>query len=343
MTKVDDPNAALFATKDGIAACDAINTLAKDAKKGNDQAKEVLARYVTEGPINHMRDYACSCLAASVKEADGRFAALFKTGLADRKLRYWSILGYINSAGKGAYKQLTKMAGDKTIPLEARAHAVKCLAMFSQQPFDRNLPSDPGRWKEIDLRLSEVRAWAKAGYPDGGGYSPPKRHAALDKPRTAFEKIVHRLDKKLAKNRQERQDLADPTHWLAVAAPDDIKRIKKKWKLPSLYLDFLARFSPIKVTLQSRRFYNHFQLFGAGELMDAQDGYSFDTVEEKRLKDWPAHLLVVANHGGDPFVLDLSKSDGKDAPVKTAEHGVGVWEFRRVTDSFMAFLETLAK
>jgi len=344
MTKnLDDLKAALFAAKDGGVACDAINTLAKHANRGNNQAKEVLALYVREGRINHMRTFACSCLAESVKEPDGEFAGVFRERLSDPELRYWSILGYINSAGNGAYKELTRIAGDKTIPVGDRGHAIKCLARFSKQPFDRHLPSDPGGWKETDLRLSEVKAWAKASFPDGQGYSRPSRDAALDEPKTAFEKIVSRLDKKLAKKRNKIQDLPDPTNWLALAAPEEIRRIKARWKLPSVYLDFLTKFSPVKVTIESRKFYNPFWLFGAGELMEAQDGYSFDPVEQQPIEDWPAHLVVIASHGGDPFVLDLSESDGKDAPVETGEHGMGVWEFSRVADSFRDFLETLAK
>jgi hypothetical protein len=344
MTKnVDELKTALFGAKDGSVACDAINFLAKQAKKGNDGAKTVLAQYATEGPINHIRVHACSCLAESVTEADREFAGQFRESLSDPELRYWGILGYINSAGRDAYKELTKIAEDKTIPLDDCGQAIKCLAMFSRQPFDRQLPSDPGYWKEADLRLSELRAWARDGYPDGQGYLSPSRHSALDQPKTMFEKTCSRFDKKLVRKRKERQDLADPTNWLAVAVPEDIKRIKARWKLPKVYLDFLTRFSPIKVTIESRRFYNHFQLFGAGELIEAQEGFSFNPVEQKPIEEWPVHLVVIANHGGDPFVLDLSKSDGNDAPVETAEHGIGVWAFSRVADSFSEFLGTLAK
>jgi hypothetical protein len=227
--------------------------------------------------------------------------------------------------------------------VEHRSQAVKCVAQFSKQPFDRRLTADPGHWKENQLRLAEIAAWAEAGYPDGKGFSEPARHPALDSPQTPFEKIVSRLDEKLAKKRRERQDLAEPTNWLAVAAPADIQRIKARWSLPSTYLDFLTRFSPISVTLANRRFYNHFQLFGAGELIEAQDGYSFNPIEKQSLDDWPSHLVVIASHGGDPFVLDLSKSDGVDAPVDTAEHGAGVWDFTREADSFTEFLQMLAK
>ncbi len=342
-TSIDDLKAALFAAKDGVAACHAINKLGKLAKKENEQAKAVLADYMVEGAINHMRVHACVMLAESVAKPHVEFAALFRKCLSDPDLRYWSILGYINSAGTNACTELRRIAGDTTLTLCERGHAVKCLATFSKQPFDRHLPPDPSHWKEPDLRLSEVIAWADGGYPDGQGYPEPARHPALDKPASDFEKLVSRLDKKLAKQRRKQQDLVAPTDWLAIAAPDDIHRIQARWELPSIYLDFLTRFSPIKVSIKSRKFYNPFWLFGAGELIEAQDGYSFNPVEQQPIDDWPANLVVIASHGGGPFVLDLSKSDGKDAPVETAEHGEGVWDFSRVAESFSEFLEQLAK
>jgi hypothetical protein len=340
---IEDLKASLFATEDGGVACGAINALSKHAKMGSAEGKNVLAEYVNNGLIGHMREYACFQLGSSVTSADEEFAELFRRGLSGDLLRYWSILGYINVLGRGAYEALALIAVDQSIPLGERCHAVKCLAKFSKQKFDRKLPSDPGSWKETDLRLSEIDAWARMDFPEGPGYSIPNRHPALDNPTSALEKIVNRLERKLAKKRDERQDLAAPSQWLMIANPNDIQRITERWKLPSLYLDFLMRFSPIMVTIESRRFYNHFQLFGAAELIDAQDGYSFNSLEQRILDDWPAHFVVVASHGGDPFVLDLSKSDGEDAPVLTAEHGTGEWDFSEEANSFAKFLESLAK
>lgn len=342
-SNVDALGAKLSSTRDGIVACDAINKLAKLAEKGDQMAMRALADYVDKGLVSHMRDFACARLARAVTVGNTEFASVFRDGLSKRNLRYWSILGYVNAKGKAAYKELTAIARNTKLPLNERSHAVKCLAAYSKQPFDRGLRADPGYWKETDLRLAEIKAWAKAGYADGRGYPQPKRHATLDKPRTALESVVSRLDKKLAKQRKARQDPADPTDWLTIAPPEEIRRIKTRWRLPSIYVDFLTRFSPIKVILGSRRFYNPFQLFGATELIDAQDGYSFNPLKKQPIDDWPRHLLVIASHGGDPFVLDLSKSDGKDAPVKTAYHGAGEWDFRREADSFVEFLKKLAK
>ena len=340
---INDLRVSLFAPKDIEAWRKALNSLTRLAKKGDKDAKNVLADYASGGSSDVMRMVACGCLAETVTEADAQLATVFRRGLSDEHLRYWSVLGIIRVEGKGAYDELIRIAGDTTRPLDVRCHAVKCLAQSSKQPFDRHLPSDPGDWKEADLRLDEIVLWRERGYPDGQGYSEPRRHAALDGPKTPFEEIVGRLDKKLAKQRRARQDPANPTDWLAIASPEDINNIKSRWNLPAVYLDFLTRFSPVKVTIESRRFYNPFDLFGAGELIEAQDGYSFNSIEQKPLEDWPAHFVVIASHGGDPFVLDLSKSDGNDAPVDTAEHGVGVWDFTREADSFSQFLRALAR
>jgi hypothetical protein len=49
--------------------------------------------------------------------------------------------------------------------------------------------------------------------------------------------------------------------------------------------------------------------------------------------------VVIANDGGNPFVLDLSQSDGDEAPVLTAKHGSRTWDFVQVADSFEKFLQ----
>ena len=339
----DELKRLLFSANDGRDACDAINKLAALAKKGNEDARKVMGFYVSEGSIGHMRTHACARLAETVKEPNAEFAELFRRGLTDPEVRYWCTLGYLKCAGRSAYDELIRMAIDKSIRLEERAHAIKCIARFSKRHFDRGLPSDPGHWKETDLRLSELNAWAKGGYQDGEGYMQPIRHPSLDDPNTEFEMIASRLDKKLAKERKKRQDLAEPTNWLTIANPGDIARIKGRWGLPSTYLDFITHFSPLRVIVKGRRFYNCLFLFGANELIEEQKGYSVDPTEGEPLVDWPPHYVVFASHGGDPYVLDLSTSDGTDALVLTARHGEGSWEFKRVAKSFREFLEQLTK
>lgn len=342
--KPDELQSLLFAARDGLEACDAINALAKLAKKGDIAAKNALALYVIDGSIKHMISHACAGLASAVAKPDPIFAATFKRGLMSPDTRYWSITGYINAAGKEAYGELLRIAEDASVRLEDRVHAIKCLARYSKQKFDRGLPADPGLWNEGKLRISELRTWAEGGFRDGVNYPPPNRHPALDDPKTIFEQIVSRLDKKLAKNCRKEQHIADPTDWLTPAAEADIERIRARWTFPSIYLDFLSRFSPLKVIIENRQFSNGgLWIPGAKDLIDAQDGYSFNSLDQVQLKDWPMHLVVIASYAGDPFVLDLSGSNGIDAPVDTAEHGAGVWEFERFSNSFSEFLEELAK
>jgi hypothetical protein len=187
----DELKAALFAAQDGLTACHPLNKLSEHAQKGSEEAKEMLALYVKEGRISHMRQHACFGLAKSVNETHAEFAAIFRNGLSDPALRYWSTLGYLNSAGKAAYTELISIAEDTSIPLEDRAHAVKCLATFSKQHFDRGLPSNLGFWKVTDLRIAEVRTWANNGFPDGEGY-PIADFGSVDRNgRISFEAQLH--------------------------------------------------------------------------------------------------------------------------------------------------------
>ena len=334
----------LAATTDGGAACDTINALTKHASKGDDDAKTILADYFVSGQVEHMRDFACSSLAEIVSESDAELAARFEDGLSDESIRYWSILGYANTLGSKSYNKLTRLVRDRSLPVEDRAHAVKCLSSLSQQAFDRQLPTDAGEWEEGDIRLEEINSWARAGYPEGIGHVLPTRHPALDNPNSSLEKIASRLDKRLAKKRTKNQDAADPSNWLALADENDIDEITSRWKLPSVFLDFLTRFSPVRVNLASKRFWNGgLQLFGAAELIEAQHGYSFNPVKKRAIRGWPKNYLVIASHGGDPFVLNLKASNGNDAPVLSAEHGTGKWEFEEVADSYEKFLKSIAK
>lgn len=334
----------LAATDDGGIACDAIIALGKHASTGDVDAKAILVEYMASGRVNHMRDFACSSLAKTVGQSDVELALQYENGLSDDTIRYWSILGYTNILGPGAYENLTKLVHCESLPTEERAHAVKCLSSISQQTFDRQLPDDPGEWEEGDIRLEEIVSWAESGYPDGVGHVLPTRHPALDNPETSLEKTASRLDKRLAKKRSKDQDSANPSNWIAVANKSEVDEITSRWKLPSVYIDFLTRFCPVQVNIASKRFWNGgLRLFGASELIEAQHGYSFNPVKKKAIRSWPKSYLVIASHGGDPFVLDLKASDGNDAPVLTAEHGTGKWEFEKVEESFEAFLRSLVK
>ena len=83
-------------------------------------------------------------------------------------------------------------------------------------------------------------------------------------------------------------------------------------------------------------------LYGASCLLDHQAGYSWNPVENTRIDDWPDGLVVIGDDNADPFALDLNRSDGQDAPVLWAMHGMGSWDFEEHSPSFEDFLRYLA-
>lgn len=165
------------------------------------------------------------------------------------QLTYWGIDGLLKTKGKNSYGALIEIITNESQPAEIRAKAVKSIAEYSKQPFDRNLTGDPGHWKVEELRVSEIKAWQQNGYSDGKGYAVPITHNALKKPSSAFEKIVSKLDKKLKRSREEDQDLANPSNWLVIASDKDIEEIQMRWKLPEKYRLFLQNFSPLNVSI----------------------------------------------------------------------------------------------
>lgn len=331
----------LFEAKDGGAAWKCLDALKKEAKI-NPEALKIMALYSDNGPIEYVRQSSLSLIEYLISEGDQTWVQFFRDSLNDPSLRFRAIAGYIKTAGAGAYPDIVRIAFNPEIPLIERAKAIQSLAKYSNQLFDRNLPSDQRVWKETDLRLDEIQDWAEQGYPTGVGYQKPETHPSLLEPSTSFEKSVAKLDHKLAKRRQD-EDLANLYNWLVIASPVDIAQITARWKLPEKYLDFLTRFSPLNVFIESGKFADGLQLFGAGELLKGQEGYSFNPVTNELLPDWPSEYLVIGNDGGDPYILNLLESDGNDAPIYTAQHGMGRWDFNKAFPSFEVFLKWLVK
>jgi hypothetical protein len=119
---------------------------------------------------------------------------------------------------------------------------------------------------------------------------------------------------------------------------ETIKIIKEKWNLPNNYLNFLNKFNPRGKDVEGEKFVNLLHVYGFSELIKNQDGYSYNPITKKTIEDWPKDYVVIADDGADPYVLDLSKSDGIDAPVLFALHGEGEWNFTPFASSFKEFL-----
>jgi hypothetical protein len=126
---------------------------------------------------------------------------------------------------------------------------------------------DYARSGRFDHILPSLPRSSRARCPAGPGYEEPARHPALNSPETRFKGLVARLDSKLAKSREENQDLAEPTNWLTPASPHDLEQITERWRLPAVYLDFVTCFSPLRVIIDSDIFVQKFLLFGAADLI----------------------------------------------------------------------------
>lgn len=343
-SKLEELKQKLFAEKDGVKFDRIKNKLIKQfAESDRKDLLLTLIQYVKEGGILHWRNYLLNDIIPLVENDEQEFADFFEWGLSQSELSYWSIDGYLKTKGKQAYPKLVRMALDETVDTVTRAKAIKSLAMFSKQPFDNKLPTDPGYWKKKDFKLEEIKSWQRDGYPDSSGYAIPKTDPALVNPITPLEQAAAKLEKKLAKYRAKDQDLSQPSNWLQLADEKSMEALTRKWTLPANYEQFLRRFSPLLVTIFNKRFFQGLALFGAKELLDAQAGYAFNGLSGEILPEWPKGYLVIANDAGDPYCLDLEQITGDDAPVYTAEHGTGTWDFEKYSDSFLDFLQSIGR
>lgn len=303
----------------------------------------ILMEYATNGPLDHVRTYVSSRLADLVPEGDKAYAGFFEAGLSDPHLAYWSVDGLVRVAGESSFPALTQFALDAAHPVDDRGKAIREMALLSGQRFIQGLASDPGHWKVTDLPIKELQEWAATGYPAGPGFGPPERSAKLDAPESPLDQVARRLDAKLAKLRKANQDLVNPTNWLVPAAGSDLAAIQARWRLPSTYMQFLHDFSPLRVHIVGRKYFQGLDLYGAAELLTAQNGYSFNSVTYERIDSWPDEDVVIASHAGDPVVIDLLRGSPVDAPVLTARHGQGTWDFNQEAPSFLKFLESLSR
>jgi hypothetical protein len=333
----------LMASEDGI---ETHRLIARLLRAGDDHAADVrsiLAEYAASGPLDHCRTHAMAQLAKIVAAGDLGCRSAFELGLVDPHLAYWSLEGLVKVLGAASYSQLVAFALDPSHKTEDRSKAIRELAIDSGQHFIRGLPSDPGRWRDEQLPLTEIGQWQEAGFPKGPGFDQPIRHPKLDTPESTIDLLASRLDTKLSKSRRQRQDVMNPTDWLTPSSVADLTAVRALWPLPTVYLEFLSKFSPLRVTIENRRYYQGLRLYGAAELISGQLGYSRNAATQEALADWPANYVVIADHAADPFVLDLTDRPVDDARILTAMHGTGSWDFRKEAPSFLAFLERLAR
>ena len=117
---------------------------------------DILTAYARDGQLLHWRTFLMTDIVHLVEGS--QHAAFFAWALEQPTLAYWGVDGLLKSTGVDAYAPLVALAASGATRLEVRAKAIKSLAVFSRQPFDQGLPTDPGHWKAEQLRLDAVLA-----------------------------------------------------------------------------------------------------------------------------------------------------------------------------------------
>ena len=85
-------------------------------------------------------------------------------------------------------------------------------------------------------------------------------------------------------------------------------QIRRRWELPADYWMLLERCCGLR-TVWSNDTYEALELWGLDTLVKGQEGYAYNPVEQKVIKDWDEHLVVIASDAGDPYCLDLRRND----------------------------------
>lgn len=277
--------------------------------------------------IKKFEDFLFSFEMPGMKRGFSRYLEISELSCARISIEY-----KLRILGKKFYPELVQIACTPHIPLSIRANAIKSLSLHSKQKFDENL-GNPDSWKENQLRVNDLLDWEKAGYPEGKGYAKPEQDLALENPMTPLEIICAKLQRQLNEQRQfYPADPANPRNLFIVADKKDIEMINQKWQLPSLYAAFLQRFSPLSIDAYiCPRSGNPLDLFNASDLLKSQ--LEYDPI--------PENYVVIGGSGPIMYVIDLSKSDGVDAPIMQGDAEEKVPVFSLYADSFLAFLEML--
>lgn len=122
-----------------------------------------------------------------------------------------------------------------------------------------------------------------------------------------------------------------------MAKEADIIRIGNKWKLPEYYRDFLSKASPLKADLKLKD-YGRINVYGAHNLIESKNGYSFNPITGEEIDDWNPNYLVIAERNADPFCIDISL---KNSPIYFANHGMGEWKYEEAFVDFTTFLKQI--
>ena len=329
-----DLSQKLLTTTDGSEYHELVRKIVKKyGEKMHRETLQTLAQAVKESKITHARNFVIAHISELVTENDTALAPFFYE-MITKGLPYWAFSGLLKVESDKCYPFLVDYL-QKEDSKGNKGSAIIALAEHSGQPFNNDLPSDPAYWET--LPMEKVLEWQAQGYPKKQAQN--EFPFLITNPQTDLEKAMAKIEQVLAKERDfwKVNSYQYNNAILRAAEKQVIDKIKERWELPTLYLTFLERFSPAEDA-----FLKSINLYGANTLIAHQCGYAFSSPNDELFPDWKAHWLVIADKDADPYILDLSKSDGNEAPIYKASHGAGQWKWRKVSGTFLEFLEKLS-
>ncbi|MFI8595639.1 SMI1/KNR4 family protein [Microbacterium sp. NPDC078428] len=108
----------------------------------------------------------------------------------------------------------------------------------------------------------------------------------------------------------------DPPQFLANTDPDQVDNRFTRADAR----DFYTRHNPVEVVVES--IWQDITFYPFADLDDQQIGYATDSRTGEAVADWPPNMLVIADSGGDPIMMDPSVN----GEVFFAIHGTGSWD-----------------
>ncbi|MFL0088078.1 SMI1/KNR4 family protein [Tenacibaculum maritimum] len=105
----------------------------------------------------------------------------------------------------------------------------------------------------------------------------------------------------------------------------EVERIKEEFsqELPEelrVYIQYVAPLNDFYFDTVG----NPMRLYSIQNLKKMQDGYNYNTVQQKPIEGWPENYFIIADEGGDPVVIDLESGTTK---MKQLIHGSESWAY----------------
>lgn len=300
------------------------------AKQNRVKVIECLVKYIPKAELH--QNILVKFVSDLVQIGENQYAEFFHWAIKEG-FGYYAVEGLIKSEGEKCYPFLVDFIQNSKKEISGKT--VITLAKYSGQPFDYDLPNDPAYWKSIPIE--KILKWQENGYPQGE-IKVEKAQSFVVNPKTDLDFIVQKLENKLLKNRKMWRvgSMEYNRQVLEPASEEILAEIAKKWQLPTLYLEFLQKYSP-----KSYLFSKMITLYGANQLIEAQSGYAFNGITGEKITNWEENWVVIAQKEGDPYIFDLHKVGNGDCPIYKASHGAGKWKFKKVTNGFLEFLAKL--